>query len=355
MMRIKVEKLHAFVVEVMKKLGCDAEKADAVAEVLVEADMRGITSHGVARLKRYMDHIREGIIDPSAEPSIIFETPISIVVDGKNGVGQYVAKWVMRKVVEKAKLHGACFATVRNSNHYGIAGYYAEMAVKDKLMGVSMTNSAPLVVHTFAREPLLGTNPIALAFPTNEKYPILVDMATSVVPRGKLEVYSRLGKKIPVGWAVDETGHSTTDPEKVLIGIKNRKAGILPLGGEGETFGGHKGYGLALIVELLTSGLSLGHFSFDTYKEKGNITHFFAAVDLSLFGDPNEIMKHVNVLISSLKNAKKAVGCNRIYVHGEKEYEKRKKSLEYGIEIDEPAYKSLREIAKELGIQQKIK
>lgn len=350
-MKIKREKLMNFTADVMKKMGCDDEKARVVAEVLVEADMRGISSHGVARLKRYVNHIKEGIIDPNGEPEIIFETPVSLVIDGNNGVGQHIAKFSMEKVIEKAKKYGIGMATVRNSNHYGIAGYYAEMAVKMGLIGISLTNTAPLVVHTFSKEALLGTNPIAFAFPTSEKYPILIDMATSVAPRGKLEVYSRLNKKIPKGWAVDETGHTTTDPEKVLSNLKQRKGGgLLPLGGEGEEFSGHKGYGLVLLVELLTSGLSLGSFSYDTYKGKGKITHFFAALDPAIFGNPEKIKEHAMELINSLRSAKKADGKERIYVHGEKEYEKREKSLECGVEIDEPTYYELRKIAENLDI-----
>ena len=353
-MRVPKEKLFKFAMEVMKKIGCDDEKASTVADVLVEADMRGISSHGVARLRRYVDHIKEGIIDPSGEPEIIFETPVSLVIDGNNGVGQYIAKFSMKRVIEKAKKNGIGMAAVRNSNHYGIAGYYAEMAVEEGLIGISLTNTAPLVVHTFSREPLLGTNPIAFAFPASGKYPVLVDMATSVVSRGKLEVCSRLNESIPKGWAVDEAGRVATDPKRVLISLKRRKGGLLPLGGEGEEFGGHKGYGLALMVELLSSGLSLGSFSYDTYSEKGGITHFFAAIDPAIFGDPKKIKNHVEVLIKRLKRAEKAEGAERIYLHGEKEYEKRDESLKYGVEIDGPTYQQLKELSEKLDIQIEI-
>lgn len=349
-MKVKIEKLLDFVVNVMKTLGCDHVPAKNVAEVLVEADMRGISSHGVARLRRYIDHIKEGIIDPRGEPTAVFETPLSLVVDGNNGVGQHIAKISMEKVIEKAKTHGIGMASVRNSNHYGIAGYYAEMATRNGLVGMSLTNTAPMVVPTFARKAILGTNPISFAFPTCGKYPILVDMSTSVVTRGKLEVYSRLGKEIPNGWAVDETGHVTSDPERVLMNLKEKKGGgLLPLGGEGEMHGGHKGYGLALLVELLCSGLSLGAFSYDTYAGKGKVTHFFAAFDLSLFGDPEQIKNHVLEIINALKSAEKAMGEGRIYIHGEKEYERREESLRTGaVEIDTPTYQELKKIAEDL-------
>lgn len=350
-MKVSNEKLLDFTIRVMKKIGCDDERAKVVSEVLVEADMRGISSHGVARLKRYIDHVKEGIINIAGEPKVIFETPLSLVVDGNNGMGQYIAKKSMRKAIEKAEKQGIGIVAVRNSNHFGIAGYYAEMAAKMNLVGISLTNAAPLVVHTFSKEALLGTNPIAFAFPTNGKYPILIDMATSVVPRGKLEVYYRQNKKIPVNWAVNETGHSTTDPERVLSNLKNRKnGGLLPLGGEGEKFGGHKGYGLALIVELLTSGFSLGAFSYETYKGKGKITHFFAALNPSIFGNAESIKEHITNLINTLKSAEKANVEKTIYVHGEKEYERREKSLIYGIEIGDSTYVALRKIAESLNI-----
>ncbi len=351
-MRVKAGVLKDFAVKVMKAVGCDEKRADIVAEVLVEADMRGISSHGVARLKRYVDHIRAGLIDPRAEPVVVFETPVSIVVDGCNGVGQYISNLSMRKTVEKAKNSGICITVVRNSNHYGIAGYYAEMASKEGMIGISLTNTAPLVVPTFSKEALLGTNPIAFAFPMSKGRTLLVDMATSVVPRGKLEVRARLGKTIPEGWAVDETGRVTRDPHRVLLNVREKRGGgLLPLGGEGETFGGHKGYGLGVIVEILTAGLSLGSFSYETYTNAGRISHLFAAVDISLFGDPKEIEEHVHELVKRLKSAEKAEGAERIYIHGEKEYERREESLKVGVEIDEPTVESLRKLADEIGIE----
>lgn len=351
-MRVKREELLDFAFRVMKKIGCDEDKARIVADVLVEADMRGINSHGVARLRRYVNHIREGIIDPSGEPEIVYETPVSAVVNGHNGVGQYIAKFSMRKAIEKARVFGVGMIIVRNSNHHGIAGYYAEMATSERMVGISLSNTSPMLVPTFSKEALLGTNPIAFAFPRNERYPILVDMATSVVPKGKLEVYSRLNRPVPVGWAVDESGCATTDPQRVLTNMNERRGGgLLPLGGAGEEFGGHKGYGLALIVELLSAGLSLGSFSFDTYMGKGKVAHFFAAIDLSLFGDPQDIIKHVEKLVKRLKSAKKAEGAERIYLHGEKEYEQREESLKLGVEIDEPTRHLLKNLAEDLGVR----
>ncbi len=345
------EKLYEFSKKVMLSIGCREKEAEIVAEVLIEANARGIHSHGIARLKRYIDHIEKGIITPKEEPSILFETPISAWIDGRGGVGQYIAQKAMSLAIEKAERSGVGFVSVRNSNHYGIAGYYSEMAAKKGLIGISTTNSAPLVVPTFGREALLGTNPISFAIPLSDRDPILVDMATSVVSRGKIEVYNRLGKKLPSGWAVDENGNTALEPDKVLYNLKERKGGgLLPLGGEGELMGGHKGYGLMLLVELFTGGLSLGEYSFDTYKGKGNISHFFGALDPAIFGDKTQIASHIAELITKLKDSPKATGCDRIYIHGEKEYEKRKYSLENGIELDDVTCGMLKDISEKYNI-----
>lgn len=342
--RINYTELKEFSRKVMRKAGCSEEEAEIVADVLVEADLRGIHSHGVSRLKRYVQHIKERIIEPNKEPDIILETDVSLVVDGNNGVGQYIANKVVSMVTKKAKTSGICIATVRNANHYGIAGYYAEKIAKNNMIGIALTNTAPLVVPTFSKNMLLGTNPIAFAIPANSKI-ILVDMATSIVSRGKLELYSRQREKIPLGWAVNQKGKGTDDPDLVLENMKNRSGGgLLPLGGEGELFGGHKGYGLSLLVELLTGGLSLGNFSYETYNKQGGISFFFMAIDLNIFGDAESIKKHINKLLVKIKNSEKAENCERICIHGEKEHEKRKENILKGIMLDDPTIETLNEL-----------
>lgn len=352
MHRLKAEKLREFVKAVMKRMGCDDEKAIAIADVLVEADMRGIHSHGVARLRRYVNHMKEGIIDPRAEPKVVFDTPITSLIDGNNGPGQYVSIFSMKRAIEKAKASGVGLVSVRNSNHFGIAGYYTEMAVKEGLVGITMTNSAPLAVHTFSKEAVLGTNPVSIGFARKNAYPFLLDMALSVVPRGKLEVHARLEKEIPHGWAVDETGKGTKDPKKVLENLKEKKGGgLLPLGGEGETFGGHKGYGLMVLVELFTAGLSLGSFSFETYAGKGRISHFFAAMDPRIFGIERNFANHMEKLLKRLVESKKRMDAERIYLHGEKEYEMREKAMKDGVELDDPTFDDLRKLSEEMELE----
>lgn len=343
--------LIEFARNIMLKLSCWEKEADIVAKVLVEADLRGIHSHGVARLKRYVGHINSGIIEVNKESEILYETSISATVDGKHGVGQYIAEQAMNLCIKKAESIGFGIVTVKNSNHYGIAGYYAEKALKSNMMGFSTTNTAPLSVPTYGINMLLGTNPIAIAIPTNDRHPILIDMATTVVPRGKLEVYDRLNKNIPLGWATDEKGKSSDNPAQVLTNMLSRSGGgLLPLGGEGEQLGGHKGYGLNLLVELLTGGLSGGSFSNETYKCKGKICHTFVALKLDSFGNPSDIIEHITKLTTTLKHSKKAEGEERIYIHGEKEYEKRENSIKHGVELDKATIDTLRKLGDSFNL-----
>ncbi|NMB01970.1 MAG: Ldh family oxidoreductase [Firmicutes bacterium] len=344
--------LATFATRVMQATGCDEKRAKIVAEVLVEADARGIASHGVARLRRYVSHIAQGLINPASEPVVVKETPLSVTIDGNVAVGQYVADVAMKKAIAKAQETGIGLVAVRNSNHFGIAGYFAEQCVDHGMLGVVLSNTGPYVVPTNGKSPILGTNPLAVAFPTWQGSPVLLDMATSVVPLGRLETYSRRGLSIPQGWAVDQTGRSVTNPEQVLSDLKdNGTGGILALGGEGEEFGGHKGFGLALLVELFTAGLTQGTWSAETYRERGGICHFFCALKLDLFGDPSAITGHITSIIDQIRNSERADGAERIFIHGEKEYEARSKSLVEGVTLGDATYRALKELAQEFDIE----
>jgi LDH2 family malate/lactate/ureidoglycolate dehydrogenase len=242
---------------------------------------------------------------------------------------------------------------VYNSHHYGIAGYYSLMALQYDLIGVSMTNAAPLVVPTFGKSAILGTNPISLTAPAMNEKPFVLDMATSVVPRGKLEVYDRLGKKMPLGWAVDKTGHSTSDAHSVLDALSKRLGGgILPLGGEGEEFSGHKGYGLALMVDVLCgvlsgSGTGLG---VDVDKASPNVGHFFMAIDPSAFRPLDDFKHSMDRLQRELKDSPRASGQNRIYVHGEKSFARMEAYRREGIPLRSKVVEEMKKIGNELGI-----
>lgn len=349
--RFTREQLYDFCMKVFAKLGCDEVRSSIITDVCLEADMRGISSHGVARLPRYISYMENGSIVMDAEPELLFKTGVSAVYDGHHGVGQYISKIVSEKAVDMAQKNGIGIAVVRNSNHYGIAGYWAEQIMKNEMIGMSSSNTAPLVVPTFGKEAMLGTNPIAIAFPSYFQTPIMLDMATSVIPRGKLEVYARRNQTIPHGWAVDSQGKPTDDPVCVLNNLKNKSGGgIVPLGGESTTFGGHKGFGLALMVELLTAGLSLGESSSDTYKKNGCISHFFMAIRLDLFGDNHAILNHVNHITTEIKNSNPSEGHSEIFIHNELEYKKREDSLLHGIQIDNPTYQQMLQIGEKFMI-----
>ncbi len=321
---VKTKELKDFTVNILKNQGLSESDSQITASVLLSADRRGIESHGVARLKRYVDGIKNGIIKLSPEIKTIKETPVSLVVDGGGGMGQPIAFNTMKKCIEKAKTNMICFASIRNSNHYGIAGFYSLMALEEDFIGISLTNSAPLVVPTFAKDAVIGTNPISVGVPADKQRPFLLDMATSTVPRGKLEVYSRSEEPIPDSWATDERGIPTDDSLKVLDNLLNRKGGgLLPLGGGTEKTGGHKGYGLGAIVDIFSGILSSGAVGKNVYGKKGKppeVAHFLGAINPEAFMGTDEIKKNMDSYIEMLKGANKAEGQEKIYIAGEKEF-----------------------------------
>ncbi len=349
------EDLRVFSKQVMMKMGASEDDAFWVADNLVTSNLRGIDSHGVGRLKRYVEGIRSGYINPKSKPKIERESPISANINAMNGLGQPVSVQGMKMAIEKAKKTGVGIVTVFDSNHFGFAGYYAMMALEDDLIGITMTNSEPLVVPTFSKNAMLGTNPIAFAAPTKEMRPWVMDLATSVVPSGKLEVYDRLGKKIPIGWATDEAGESTDSPTQVLTNLYKGlgEGGILPLGGEGELHSGHKGYGLATMVEVLCGVMSGANILRDVTFRRGNqpkVGHFFMALNPANFIDIDTFKGRMDDMIMRLKNAEKAEGQERIFVHGEKEYEEHERRESKGIPLDEKTASILREYAKEFSL-----
>lgn len=353
MPRIDLKPLRELTVQIFEKLGVPGGNAEITTDVLLASDRRGIASHGLARLGRYVGDIRKGTIDPKAEPQVLKETPATYLVDAKAGLGQVASVKVMRMVMDKAKKTGMASAVIRNSNHYGIAGYTAMMALRENLIGFSVTNTAPLVVPTFGKDAVLGTNPIAIAVPAGRERPFVLDMATSTVPRGKLEVYERLGKKMPATWATDETGRASTDPAKVLKNMIGRKGGgLAPLGGAGEESGGYKGYDLAAVVEILSGGLGIASMLTEIYGKKDappDVSHFLAAIDPGAFGNVSEFKARMDSFIGMLKNAPKADGEERIWIAGEKEWEAEKRNRD-AVDLDEPTVKKIRDTAAELNL-----
>ncbi len=356
--RVMPEPLMAFCVQIFVKLGVPKEDAEITADNLVAADLRGIGSHGVARLRRYVKGLQDGVMLPRPEIRVVHQTPATALVDGGDGLGQPVSKRAMRMAIEKARQVGAGFVTVRNSNHYGIAGYYAMMALEHEMIGFSMTNAAVLVVPTFGRNSMLGTNPIAVAAPAGEEMPFVLDMATSTVPRGKLEVYNRQEKPLPLGWATDETGEPTTDAARVLGNfLKLAGGGLLPLGGAGELFSGYKGYGMALLVDILSGVLPGAGYANNIYlkDEQGksrpaNVGHFFGALRVDGFRPVEEFKATMDDIIRRLKETPKAAGQERIYIHGEKEYEMAADRAENGVLLHPKVVADLKAMSGEFDV-----
>lgn len=354
--------LQAFCVEAFEILKVRSEDAQITAKVLLEADVRGIDSHGVARMRRYVSGIQQGMIRPKANPKIVHETAVSATIDGCGGLGQPISYKAMQLAIKKAHKSFLGVVAVRNSNHFGIAGYYAMMALPEDMIGICTTNSEVLVVPTFARSALLGTNPIAIAIPAGEERPIVLDMSTSTVTRGKLEIYARLEKEIPLNWAVDEDGLAMIDPTRVIQNITKRSGGgLLPLGGLSEETGGHKGYGLGLIVEILSAVLPGSLYANKVYPKDENgkplpsgIGHFFGAMRIDAFRPKNEFKNDMDDLIRRIKNAPKAQGAERIYIHGEKEFEEAEKRAKLGIPLNKKVVEDLCAIANKLGVPEPL-
>lgn len=353
--KISYDDLKTFTRKVLEKYGYTDEQAEVTARVLVEADFRGVSSHGVARLQFYRANIKGGFAFPGKEmPEIVHETPLSLVVDGKNGIGPHISEFTMKRVLAKAREVGAGFAAVRNSNHYGMAGIWAEMAANEGYIGMSFCNTRKCAIPTFGRERILGTNPVCFAVPSAGKTHFMVDMATTTVAHGKIEVYERRDKPMPIGWAVDENGEDTADTHhfQKLFRSDQPDGGHLFLGGGGEDLGGHKGYGMGLFVDVLCAGMSMGAWSRDTFTGTGSgITHFFAAIRTDLFGDADAIAEHVESILQEVRDSKKAAGHERIYIHGEKEAEAREKNLAQGIALDDATMKLLDGYAQEFGLE----
>ncbi len=329
------QQLKKFCTDAFLKFGFNEKESEIIVDVLLTSDLYGIESHGMQRLVRYHKGIEKGLIKVDAKPEIVFETPVSAVIEGNDGMGQLLGHKAMEIAIEKAKTTGMAVVTVRNSNHYGIAGYYAKMACKEGLIGMSMTNSEAIMVPTFSRKAMLGSNPIAIAMPA-EPYDFFFDASTTVVTRGKLEIYNKLQKPLPEGWALDKNGKGSSDASDVLKNIVAKAGGgIMPLGGEIEQSGGHKGYGYGMFCEIFTSILSMGLTSNHTHiGGKGGTCHGFIAINPAVFGDADAIREHLSTLLRELREAPKAEGAERIYTHGEKEVIAYEDRLENGIDVN---------------------
>ncbi|QJQ96020.1 MULTISPECIES: Ldh family oxidoreductase [Halomonadaceae] len=339
---------------VFTELGLSAEDAQVSAEVLVSADARGIPSHGVARLMRYVKGLESGSIEARAQPEVLHETPLSIALDARGAMGAPVSQRAMQAVIDKARSQGAGFATVRDSNHFGIGAWYAMQALPHDLIGIAMTNTAALGVPTHGSQCLFGTNPLAFAAPADREQAFVLDMSTTAVTRGKLEVYARHNKPLPEGWAADAEGQHASDAPSLLESM-NRYAGggLHPLGGAGEAFGGYKGYGLAVMVDILCGALAghgFGKHIHDTPVSSGRVGHFFAAFRIDMFRPAADFRRDMDQLLEDLRTSPPARDQERVYYAGLKEIEAEEQAAEQGVAIETGVTQTLLEIGKRYGI-----
>jgi L-2-hydroxycarboxylate dehydrogenase (NAD+) len=339
--------LKTFVLSVFERWGTPPAVADLTADLMVRTDLRGVDSHGVGMLPTYQRWYRRGWIVPAAEPKAVRDEGTTAVVDGQQAFGHYTGTLGMELAIAKARAHGVGFVTCRNSNHYGAAANYSMMALAHDMIGLSLTNSGPAVVPTHGRRAMLGTNPISLAAPAGRECPFVLDMATSTVAIGKLSVALRWGRQIPPGWALDREGRPTTDPN-----IASQTRLLTPLGATRE-LGGHKGYGLAVMVDILAGVLAGAAFADvrrrDPDPARPDIGHFFGAIDIARFRDLAAFKADVDDLLRALKDSPKAEGQARIYVAGEPEWECEQRRRREGIPLAPGLVGQLREVAAEIG------
>jgi Malate/L-lactate dehydrogenases len=352
------ETLEKFMVDTFKGVGVPEEDAKICAEVLITSDKRGIDSHGIGRLKPiYIDRIKAGTQNPITKIDVVKEGPTTAVLDGNNGMGHVVAHKAMSMAIEKAKTYGMGMVAVRNSTHFGIAGYYSLMAIKEGMIGITGTNARPSIAPTFGVENMLGTNPLTFGIPTDEEFPFVLDCATSVSQRGKLEVYGRLGKELPPGWVIDREGKTRTDTNQVLIDLTKGKAALAPLGGIGEETAGFKGYGYATVVEMLSTALSTANFlkqlngvGKDGKPQPILLGHFFIAINIESFVDLETFKKTAGSICRDLRNSEKAPGEDRIYTAGEKEYVAYEYRKVHGVPVNKPLRNNMTQLNKELNL-----
>jgi LDH2 family malate/lactate/ureidoglycolate dehydrogenase len=350
--------MESFMRDVFVKVGVPPEDAEVCAEILIESDKRGIDSHGVGRFKPiYIDRIKIGIQHPVTDFEIVREGPTTAVIDGHDGMGHVIGKRSMQMAIDKAKKYGLGMVVVRNSTHYGISGYYLTMATQAGMIGVTGTNARPSIAPTFGVENMLGTNPLTFGMPTDEEFPFVIDCATSVTQRGKIEHYDRIGKTMPLGWVIDTEGNSETTPSVALVGLTEGTSALTPLGGIGEDFGGYKGYGYATVVEILSAALAHGEYmkALTGVDAEGkprpyHLGHFFIAIDVSAFIDLDDFKKTAGDILRELRASQKMPDAEYIYTAGEKEYLAWLDRKDKGVPLNDALQKTVKELQQEFEL-----
>ena len=320
--------LEGFMQDSFVAYGVPRADAAVCTDVLLESDRRGIESHGCNRFKPiYLDRIEAGILKPVTEYEIIKETPTTLVADAHDGMGMVASRLAMESIIQKAKAYGLAMAAIRNSSHYGIAGYWSSMATDAGLIGITGTNARPSIAPTFGVENMLGTNPLTIGMPTDEPFPFMLDCATSISQRGKIEYYARNGMDTPAGMVIGRDGKAMTDSRAILKGLSDGSAALAPLGGIGEDLAGYKGYGYATVVEILSAALQAGGFlktlvdkDADGNKKPYQLGHFFLVIDPEAFLGLESFRHTAGEILRELRASEKAPGENRIYTAGEKEW-----------------------------------
>lgn len=350
------KELKNFTYNIFKKMGCHNSDAEIATEVLLSADLRGVDSHGIARLSGYVRLWEAKRINATPNIQIVHETPSTAVVNADAALGLVAAPYAMKIAIEKAKQVGTGWVSVENSNHFGIAGYHAMMALEHDMIGISMTNASPLVAPTFSTERLLGTNPISVAIPAREEAPFVLDMATTTAANGKLEILQRKNQDAPLGWVQDKNGVTTTNANAAKEG-----GALLPLGGDRE-HGSHKGYGLGAVVDIFSAVLSGANYGpwvppfvaflkpSDNPVGKG-LGHFFGAMRIDAFRNGAEFKSHMDNWIRTFKKAKVSEGNKRVIIPGEPEMEMHQERLKNGIPLMEPVVMDLKQLAEKFNLR----
>lgn len=350
--------LKQFTQSLFEAMGCPAHDAEVVADVLLKAELRGIPSHGLMRVKDYYAMADAKRINTSPNVKLAYETPSTATVDGDNAFGPVAAKKSMQIAIDKAKVAGTGWVATNNSNHYGIAGYYSMMALEHDMIGISLTNANPLVAPTYSAERLLGTNPVAVAIPTQNEPPFVADFATTPVARGKLAIKSKLGESVPLGLVQDKEGNSTDNP-----GTLEQGGAILTLGGSGVELGGHKGYCMTALVDIFSSILSGANFGpfvppqvaylplLEQSVGKG-LGHFFGAIRVDAFRPASEFKNSMDQWIQTFRSSKSANPNNPIQIPGDQERDNEERFLSEGISVIPKIFDELKEIAATLNVDQ---
>ncbi|HIS01842.1 MAG TPA: Ldh family oxidoreductase [Candidatus Excrementavichristensenella intestinipullorum] len=343
------ELMNSFLIDAFKAYGVPEADAAICADVLLESDRRGIESHGCNRFKPiYIDRIVAGIQKPVTEIEIVKETVTTAVLDAHDGMGMVASHKAMEMAIEKAKNYGLAMVAVRNSTHYGIAGYWATMATKAGMIGMTGTNARPSIAPTFGVENMLGTNPLTVGFPTDEEFPFMLDCATSITQRGKIEYYARIGKDTPAGMVIGRDGSAMTDSKQILVDLTKGHAALAPLGGIGEELAGYKGYGYATVVEILSAALQAGNFlkALTGIGENGekvpyHLGHWFLVINPEFFMGLESFKKTCGDILRELRASQKAPGEERIYTAGEKEYLVWLERKDKGVPVGEAVQKEI--------------